>query len=153
MPASNFASDEWLDKRILREPNSGCWLWMRKVHARTGYGQGTYLGKSCLAHRAVYEARVGKIPNGKLVCHTCDIRCCVNPGHLFVGTHKQNSQDAVAKNRQARGDKIYLTRCNPEMVRAIRQEAGSYDAIGKKYGLHRGTVRLIKLHKTWRHVT
>ncbi|HBR21586.1 MAG TPA: hypothetical protein DD713_03315 [Nitrospiraceae bacterium] len=50
-------------------------------------------------HRFMYELCIGPIPEGMLVCHTCDIERCGNPEHLFLGTHKDNTQDAINKGR------------------------------------------------------
>lgn len=83
-------------------PFSGCWLWTGVLN-RSGYGQtrppGTGGNKRVLAHRVSYEAFVGPIPPGLFVCHSCDVRCCVNPDHLFVGVNLDNCRDMASKGR------------------------------------------------------
>lgn len=93
---------------IERIPESGCWIWMGQTW-RTGYG---YLrignpGKHIAAHRYMYKLYKGDF-NPKLhVLHTCDVPSCVNPNHLYLGTHTDNMQDMVKKGRKSvqRGDK------------------------------------------------
>ena len=79
-------------------PFSGCWIWMRAL-GPTGYGQcwnGTYMEG---AHRCSFRAFKGKIPAELDVLHICDIRCCVNPEHLYLGTHQQNMDDMMNRGR------------------------------------------------------
>lgn len=81
-------------------PN-GCWIWRGGFHSN-GYGQfheSRPVRKGWQAHRYAYATSVEEIPDGKLCCHRCDNRKCVNPGHIFLGTHKDNAQDAVSKGR------------------------------------------------------
>ena len=74
------------------EPNTGCWLWTAHVHY-TGYGiyEDPRVRKSRRAHRVVYELVNGPIPNGMVVHHKCETRCCVNPQHLEATTQKYNT--------------------------------------------------------------
>src|SRR5262249_30795090 len=86
---------------------NGCMLWNGAI---TGSGYGLIITRSdntrvsSLAHRVSWELAKGSIPDGLWVLHRCDIRHCVNPDHLFLGTHKDNMQDAVSKNRIPRGE-------------------------------------------------
>lgn len=81
-------------------PESGCWIF---TGAWDGGGYGmvstTHGQAPAKAHRVIYEAEVGPIPEGMHVCHRCDTPPCVNPAHLFAGTVSDNLRDASAKGR------------------------------------------------------
>lgn len=79
---------------------TGCWEWTAaRYNNKHMYGSFRYNSKKTLAHRASYLIYNGDIPEGLLVCHTCDNEKCVNPGHLFLGTQSDNMQDMLSKNR------------------------------------------------------
>ncbi len=80
----------------------GCWLW-NGMRTHSGYGRFRIGGKICRAHRIAWELVYGTIPEGIFVLHKCDNRVCVNPEHLFLGSHNDNMKDMVKKNRQATG--------------------------------------------------
>jgi hypothetical protein len=88
---------ERFESRIDKQ-EGGCWIW-KAGKGGNGYGQFYYNGKQVWAHRLSYTLYVGPIPEGILVCHHCDCRNCVNFSHLFLGSHKDNSQDMVKKGR------------------------------------------------------
>lgn len=77
----------------------GCWEWNRG-RDKDGYGKFWLDGRTEQAHRVAWETFRGPIPDGKIICHHCDNPPCVNPDHLFLGTHLDNTLDAEAKGRR-----------------------------------------------------
>jgi hypothetical protein len=80
-----------------------CWPWIG-TRDKDGYGRFKHRGKNYRASRVAWEREHGNIPEGLLVCHTCDNPPCVNPAHLFLGTPQENMDDKCTKSRQAKGD-------------------------------------------------
>ena len=83
---------EKFEARYVPEPNSGCWLWTAGVSSN-GYGAFDGVG----AHRFSYQLFKGRIPTGKIVRHKCDVKICVNPDHLLIGTQADNINDYVRR--------------------------------------------------------
>lgn len=75
-----------------------CWVWKGKKSGK-GYGRVTFEGKTQLTHRLSFKSTNGLLEVGKEICHHCDNPTCLNPSHLFQGTHSQNMKDAFSKGR------------------------------------------------------
>lgn len=135
---------------------NGCLLWLGG-RMGGGYGQIWAHGRTYAAHRFAYEQFVGPIPRGMNVCHRCDNPACVNPGHLWLGTQKENLADAFAKGRRrfAAGEKAARAKLTAEDVRSIRlqvREGRRQDALAKEFGVTGGCISHVVTGRTWRHL-
>lgn len=90
-------------KKVEINPETGCWIW-KGMKSKTGYGQVKRDGKFIFAHRYSYLIHKGDLGD-KFVLHKCDVRLCVNPDHLSLGTQKENQQDMKQKKRHMFGEK------------------------------------------------
>ncbi|WP_418134573.1 HNH endonuclease signature motif containing protein [Bacillus velezensis] len=100
-------------------------------------------------HRYVYQLINGPLESHQVVMHKCDNPSCFNPDHLEVGSHADNVQDKVQKNRQCRGVTNWSSKLTEEEVIAIRQDTRSHIAISKDYNVNRATIGQIKRRETW----
>ena len=142
-----------LHERIVKD-DKGCWLWQGHVMPN-GYGQIKLRGLVCLIHRVAWEIENKvEVPDGLDVCHSCDVRNCVNPEHLFVGTRKDNMQDAAKKGRTSVGVKHHNAILNPNQVRWIRRNAKKilHRDMADALGVCREAVTRAANKKTWKSV-
>lgn len=158
----NYCKPKSIKERLLAssipEPNSGCWIWLGGLSKDSGYGNISINGVSVKAHRVSFEEFVRPIPAGKEVCHSCDFPPCINPEHLFVGSHFENMQDRDRKQRRKApvGVTNGFSILTDEDVRGIRvmlqRRTETQEEIGRLYGISGATVSLIKKGKRWSHV-
>lgn len=94
-----------------------CWICSIRKN-RHGYPLFRVGRKFRLAHRLSFEAYNGPLVPGMEICHACDNPKCINPAHLWQGTHKENFADAVSKGRIACGDRHWKRRCPEKVLRA-----------------------------------
>jgi hypothetical protein len=140
-----------LERYSIPEPNSGCVLWTASTNAK-GYGQLRWQGSARLAHRLAWLNAGRESTGGRALLHKCDVRCCINPDHLRIGTQAENNRDMVAKGRQARGEKNGQALLTEEQVRAILADPRTRKAIAAEYGLSAHTVGDVKTGRRWKHV-
>lgn len=152
------------------ETEDGCWIWNGHV-VNTGYGIICIGNRNIPAHRYAYELSTGQAPpKNMLVCHKCDVPRCVNPAHLFLGTHKDNVDDMVAKGRSRinanqNDKKCGRDRDNPVKLRSqravfsdaqvldirTRYAAGETQvALGKEFGVSNDCIHLIVTNRAYK---
>lgn len=160
--------------------NEGCWEWTARL-TKDGYGQFRTGGKgspNVPAHRVAWTLAYGDVPDGLLVLHRCDNRCCVRPDHLFVGTPADNSADMVAKaraasgsrnarfgakdfpqptrERRARGEHNGWARLTEDDVRVIREAyaTGQWRQVdlAERFGTPQTNISRIVNRRAWAHV-
>lgn len=132
---------------------TGCWIWKgNKTH--DGYGRVRIAGKKRRAHIVSFEECFGKVPEGRMVCHKCGNRLCMNPDHLYAGTGKDNYADMVAHGNSNRpcGESHPKAKLTEDEAREIRTSPLSTRALAKIYGLGKSTIQQIKAGKIWRSI-
>jgi hypothetical protein len=138
---------------------NACWPWLGALSSN-GYGNVNLGGKTVRAHRVAWVLANGPIPDGMCVCHACDNPRCVNPIHLWLGTHGDNSRDMAAKGRcggDQRGEANHHARLTDRDVLAIRRLAATgtltQAEIGCRYGVTPSSVGNIVCRHSWRHLS
>lgn len=147
--AVNASELERLFSFVKIDPITRCWLWEGATD-EAGYG---FFNRD-RAHRFVFNAAVGPIPDGSHVLHRCDTPPCCNPFHLFLGNKQDNWDDMRLKGREnhARGEAVGNARLTEAEVLAIRLDPRFQHEIASDYQIAQTTVSAIKRGKNWRHL-
>lgn len=161
-PRGSLAARFWA--RV--QKGEGCWLWTGAV-STNGYGAfGRWHGDSSGAHRTAYELAFGEIPPGLFVCHRCDVKRCVRPDHLFLGTHADNMADRNAKGRQARGEKsiphtLHRGQAHPNSkltgeqvleIRRLRSAGAAVLELASRFSVSKSLIHNVTRGPGWRHL-
>lgn len=153
MPRKSTTSDRFWS-HVDKSPD--CWRWSGCIrpdgYASMRLGRGT-----ALAHRVSWTLHFGAIPQGMCVLHRCDVRNCVRPEHLFLGTYGDNNIDCNSKGRrnQARGERAPRARLVAGQIVGIRARAAAGEDLGelaREFGVARAAIRYIVTGKSWKHV-
>lgn len=138
------------------EKTDTCWLW--KPTGKTGdYGRIRVRGRGpkIKTHRLSWEMHFGPIPNGLQVLHRCDTPPCVNPAHLFLGTHADNHADKAGKGRQVRGEAVVVGKLTADLVRMARARVAAGETrrqVAQDLGVSATSITWAVNRKTWKHV-
>ena len=153
LQASRFMSG------VEKSEKDGCWIWSRAKRGK-GYGTTSLNGKLIYAHRASWLIKNGLIPDGMVVCHRCDNPSCVNPEHLFLGTHRENILDAASKGlmtgNRTFGEEKPQAKLNEQQVIKIRQlyiDGTSRRHLAQIYKMSINTIDNIVNRRTWKHIS
>jgi HNH endonuclease len=148
-----------LERRLLEKTiklENGCWYCSAggKEHR---YGTIWFNNQSIGNHVASYLVHRGPIPHGILVCHTCDYSRCINPAHLFLGTHKDNMADMMNKGRNAlrSGELNGRAKFTPDEILKIREMLDSghtQQEVADAFSTSQGYISELHLRKRWDHV-
>lgn len=145
--------------RKVRKNEAGCWIWVGD-HDAYGYGRLMRAKRWLKAHRVAWELVFGGIPAAMSVCHHCDVRDCVRPDHLFLGTNADNLADMRAKGRERtnplRGESCHQSKLSEDDVREIRisyLRGKTQVALARRYKVEQGTISKVIRRASWKHVT
>lgn len=133
----------------------GCWLWTGEL-SPSGYGILRMGGSSLPTHRISFEIYKDQIPQGLCVCHACDVRACVNPDHLWLGTQTENIEDATKKGRMNRGEDNARSKLTEDKVKDIiaLYKTGDYSQaeLGAQFGVNHSIISDIITGKKWKYI-
>lgn len=138
------------------DKTESCWNWTGYCDAN-GYSRITIRSELFLGHVLSYLLHYGPIPDKLHVCHSCDNPKCVNPKHLWLGTHQENMKDRNEKGRCGvsgrYGEDINTSKLTEEQVREIRscvEKGAKQTQMAKRFGVSRSTINSLIKRRTWK---
>ena len=150
----------WSQVKLPKDLKNNCWVWTgtRHVHPTHDYGIFHYDGKRVRAHRFSYECYNGYFDKKLFVCHKCDNPGCINPNHLFLGTHADNMKDMSDKGRAPIGERCGTSKLTEIEVKQILTDLSlnKYKTILEVTNKHDiGSMQIIRIlqGKSWKHIS
>lgn len=148
-------------EKVIEDLDSGCWLWDARIDD-DGYRIFSINRRNQRAHRVAWCICHGSIPGGLHVLHRCDVRSCVNPGHLWLGTNLENIADMVQKGRSPHtknphpgvlNGRATMTEAEArEIIRLYASGTVTQQAIADSIGVTKWAVANICHNRTWQHI-
>lgn len=146
-------------RRVRKTSTCHWWLGAKDTSGDITYGRFNFRGWRVRAHRAAWEFAHGEPPPSDMfVCHTCDNGLCVNPKHLFLGTHQDNMDDMVSKGRakgnkgEANGFSKLTEKEVVEMRELYRTQEWRMPDLAKRYSISLCLTHMVIRGKRWAHV-
>lgn len=137
------------------DKSGDCWMWMASSLKSNGRGQfpnARRYGGSTSPYRFSWQIHFGPIPKGMLICHHCDNPLCVNPQHLFLGTHADNTQDMVSKGRSCKGNRNGQAKATEELITKVREFRGTHQEASEFFGIPRRRIISYRRGDTWNYL-
>lgn len=128
---------------------TGCMI-SKYARDKNGYTRLYYKGRYVRAHRLAYELKFGQFNLDLKVCHKCDTPACMNPDHLFIGTHNDNMIDMVTKGRSGKGERHSRVKLERYQVIEIRESKEICKVLAERYNVSWQTISDIKRGATWK---
>lgn len=135
--------------------DNGCFICTSHHRDKDGYPKKKWNKTSKSMCRFIYIQMFGEIPEGMVVRHKCDVRACINPEHLEIGTVKDNNNDKMERNRLPRGENVYCSKLNENQVKAIKyllNKGVSPTEISIDLNIKRKLIYDIKYKGSWSHI-
>lgn len=152
--------DTFVDRfwsRVRKGDNDDCWEWAGSAFTRGGYGvaQLTVDGRKLrFSHRVAYYLSTGNVPS-LMILHSCDNPKCCNPQHLREGTSQDNKNDAVLRDRHARGERVNTSKITERDVLALREmydKGKTKTELAQIFNITLSTVSRIVSRQYWKHI-
>ena len=148
-------NERFEDKYVIN-PDTGCWDWTA-CKDKDGYGNISINGATVRAHRVSYEMYYTRISSEILVCHSCDNPSCVNPEHLFLGTHQDNMDDKIRKGRTnpVKGQdhpSATLSNLQVSLIKCCIADGKDNHHIASIFKTSHRVISKIRTGETWKHI-
>lgn len=131
-----------------------CLIRRAKHTIGAGYKSISAVGRCFYAHRLVWEVINERSASGLVIRHSCDTPACINPAHLFAGSHGDNVTDKVNRGRQSKGEIHYASRMTEEFVTQLRAMSKpiNFQSLCNETGISVGALKAAYYGHTWKHL-
>lgn len=148
--------EEQFEARWEPVPEAGCWIWTG-AYNNYGYGVLWWNYRPILAHRYSWQIHKGPIPENRILCHTCNTRCCINPDHLYAGTPKTNYDDSVRAGTatgypKQQGEQVGGSKLKEVDIRIIRRSSDTNENLARRFGISPSHMSRVRRGLYWNHI-